>query len=85
MAAEVTDSGGGTGSASIGVTVGSPPSGDASDIYVWDINFSEKHYGRGGSSTDLMTTVTIRRDSDADGMVEDTDELVPHVQARYSV
>lgn len=49
------------------VTVNEQSTGNENDIYVSDTAFSEKHYGKGGSKTDLMTTVTIWRDADADG------------------
>jgi hypothetical protein len=73
ITATVLDSSGGTGSDSVGVTVIVPGEGDPNDIYVWAIDFTEKRKGR---KLDLITTVTIRRDSDADGSAEDTDELV---------
>ncbi|TFB11335.1 hypothetical protein E3V55_03775 [Candidatus Marinimicrobia bacterium MT.SAG.3] len=82
ISAEVTDSGGEKASASIGITVGAPAVNN-NDIYVWAIDFSEKHYGRGGSKTDLMTIVTIHRDSDGDGVAEDADE--PTSQARVEM
>lgn len=81
---EVTDSGGKTTSLSVGITVGTPHE-DANHIYVWAIEFSEKRYGRGGSKADLMTTVTIRRDSDADGIVEDSDELVSNARVEMTL
>ena len=67
------------------VTVKEKPAGNANDIYVWVIDFSEKHYGKGGSKTDLMTTVTIRRDSDADGTAESTDELVSQTRVEMTL
>jgi hypothetical protein len=76
ITATVVDSSKVTGSDSVGVTVIVPGVGDSNDIYVWAIDFSEKRKGRGGSLVDLITTVTIRRDSDANGSAEDTDVLV---------
>lgn len=46
-----------------------PPGG----MYVWDISWREKTAGR---NTFLYYTVTVRRDSDGDGVAEATDELV---------
>jgi hypothetical protein len=57
----------------VGITVIVPGEGDSNDIYVWAIDFTEKRKGR---KLDLITTVTIRRDSDADGSAESGDELV---------
>ncbi len=76
ITATVADSSGGTGSDSVGVTVIVLGNGNENDIYVWAIDFTEKRKGRGGSMVDLITTVTIRRDSDADSSAESTDELV---------
>ncbi len=45
-------------------------------MYVWDIAFSQKDYGPGGSFHDLMTTVTIQSDSDGDGVAESGDSTV---------
>ncbi len=72
----IKDLAGNEGSDSVNITVVPPGTGDPNDIYVWDIDFSEKRKGRGGSMVDLITTVTIRRDSDADSTAENTDELV---------
>jgi hypothetical protein len=46
-----------------------PPGG----MYVWDISWREKAAGK---NTFLYYTVTVRRDSDGDGVAEVTDELV---------
>jgi hypothetical protein len=73
ITATVADSSGGTGSESVGITVIVPGEGDLNDIYVWAIDFTEKRKGR---KLDLVTTVTIRRDSDANGSAEDADALV---------
>ena len=72
ITATATDTSGGIGSDSVGITVYVPGDGDSNDIYVSAIDFTEKRKGR---KLDLITTVTIRRDSDADGSAEDTDEL----------
>ena len=49
------------------------PLGDANDMYVWDIKFISRDRGH---SHDERISVTIRRDSDADGVAEATDALV---------
>ena len=67
------------------VNVQEKPTGNENDMYVWAIDFSERHYGKGGSKTDLMTTVTIRRDSDADGTAESTDELVSKARVEMTL
>jgi hypothetical protein len=76
ITATVADSNKSQGSDSVDVTVIVPGIGDSNDIYVWAIDFSEKRKGRGGSMVDLTTTVTIRRDLDADSTAEVEDELV---------
>ncbi len=76
ITASIKDLAGNEGSDSVDITVIVPGTGDPNDIYVWAIDFSEKRKGRGGSMVDLITTVTIRRDSDADSTAENTDELV---------
>jgi hypothetical protein len=73
ITATVRDFDNGTGSDSVGVTVIEPGVANSNDIYVWAIDFTEKRKGR---KLDLVTTVTIRRDSDADGSAESGDELV---------
>ena len=50
-----------------------PGDGNSNDIYVSAIDMSDRDYGPGGSFHDLTTTVTIKRDSDADGVSEDSD------------
>ena len=75
ITASVTDSNGGTGSDSVNITVIVPGNGNENDIYIWAIDFTEKRKGRGGSLVDLITTVTIHRDSDANGSSAG-DELV---------
>jgi hypothetical protein len=52
--------------------IGAPGSPDA--MYVWDIAFVSRVRGGGH---DERILVTIRRDSDADGVAEGTDSLVP--------
>jgi len=76
--ARATDSGSNTtNAAQVTVTVdNTAPPGNENDIYVWDISFSQKDYGPGGSFHDLMTTVTVQRDSDASGTADSTDERV---------
>ena len=49
------------------------PLGDANDMYVWDIKFISRDRGH---SHDERISVTVRRDSDADGVAEATDALV---------
>ncbi len=46
------------------------------DIYVWDIGFNSRTRGKGGLVHDEQIVVTVRRDSDADGVAEASDELV---------
>ena len=52
------------------------PSGNANDMYVWDIAFDSRNRGKGGAKHDERVMVTIRRDSDADGVSEATDAVV---------
>jgi hypothetical protein len=47
-----------------------PPSGSATDIYVWDIGFTTKNRGK---NTDLRILVDINRDSNADGLASSID------------
>jgi hypothetical protein len=65
-----------TGSDSVNIEVIVLGDSNENDTYVWAIDFTEKRKGRGGSMVDLITTVTIRRDSDASGSAESEDELV---------
>jgi PKD repeat protein len=51
-------------------TISTPPSGSATDIYVWDIDFSTK---RRGKHTDLRIFVDINSDSNADGLASSID------------
>jgi len=75
ITATVTDSNNSTGSDSVNIEVIVLGDGDPNDIYVGAIDFTEKRKGRGGSFIDLITTVTIHRDSDANGSSAG-DELV---------
>ncbi|MFB6301585.1 MAG: S8 family serine peptidase [Haloferacaceae archaeon] len=75
VTATVSDTDGTTGSDKATATEGES-SGSSSDMYVHDPTFDEKSYGPGGSFDDLMTTVTIRQDSDADGTAESSDDPV---------
>ena len=52
------------------------PTGNPNDIYVWDIAFDSRLRGKGGAKHDERVLVTIRHDSDADGLAEATDEVV---------
>lgn len=70
-----TDSAGNSNTASITVQVNNA-GGSGTDMYVWDISFNEKHFGPGGSYTDLITTVNIKQDSDGDGIAESGDDNV---------
>ena len=47
--------------------------GSATDIYVWSIELAEKKRGR---RTDLIVTVVIRRDSNANGVADQSDAVV---------
>jgi subtilisin len=51
--------------------------GSQSDMYVWDISFTEKEYGNlKDPKHDLTVTVTINHDSDTDGTAEASDDPV---------
>ncbi|MGD2178245.1 MAG: hypothetical protein PVG71_10530, partial [Anaerolineae bacterium] len=67
LTAEVTDSGGNTGSDSITITVGGGSAGGG--MYVWDISFKE-------TGPHLKAIVTIQVDSDGDGAAQATDDPV---------
>ncbi len=60
----------------------------ANDIYVWDIVFDSRTRGKGGSKHDERVLVTIRRDSDANGVAEGSDAVISGanvtVEVRYS-
>jgi PKD repeat protein len=60
-------------------TVASLPSGGGNDIYVWDIVFESRTRGKGGSIHDERIYVTVRRDSDTDGVAELSDQVVSGV------
>ena len=52
-----------------------PPSGPTpGGLYVWDIVVEGRLRGKGGSIHDARLHVTIRSDSDGDGIAEATDE-----------
>jgi len=53
-----------------------PGSGNANNMYVWDIVFETRTRGPGGSMHDERVAVVVRRDSDADGTAEPTDAPV---------
>lgn len=80
--ARATDSGGNIGNADqIAVTVdnssdpGDPP-GSTSDMYVWDLVFSHRTYGPGGSMKDLTVVVWVKQDSNGNGTAESEDSAV---------
>ncbi|MGQ9576782.1 MAG: hypothetical protein ACUVUC_15855 [Thermoguttaceae bacterium] len=50
-----------------------PPIGNPNDMYVWDIVFESRTRGKWH---DERIRVTVRRDSDGNGVPEDTDETV---------
>lgn len=52
-------------------------------MYVWDIAFESRTRGKGGAIHDERILVTVRRDSDADGVAEGTD--APVANAAVSV
>ena len=61
--------------ATITISVTVPPTGSANDMYVWDIEFeSRTRGGRGGVKHDERIIVTIRRDSNANGVAEIIDD-----------
>lgn len=74
----------------------SPPSGEAfatpqasagnsNNMYVWDIAFESRTRGKGGSKHDERIAVTVRRDSNANGVAEATDALVPSASVSVTV
>jgi len=72
--ARATDSGANVSSpATIMVTVNNA-GGSSADMYVWEMTWAEKHFGRGGSFTDLMVTVDVNQDSDGDAVAESGDD-----------
>ena len=58
----------------VSITVIEPPTSNENDMYVWDIVFGSRTRGKGGAKHDERIAVTIRRDSDANLVAEDTDE-----------
>ena len=61
-------------------TVQDAPTGNGNDIYVWDIVFeSRTRGGRNGARHDERIAVTVRRDSDANGVADATDQPVSGV------
>jgi len=50
---------------------------DPNGMYVWNIAFDSRLRGRGGQVHDERIMVTVRRDSDGDGVAESTDAVVP--------
>jgi len=68
----VWDDAGASGYDTADITVTSPPSPSAS-MYVWDISWTLSYRGR---NADLYFTVTVKWDSDGDGIAESTDEVV---------
>jgi len=72
--ARTTDSGANASSlATITVTVNNT-GGSSVEMYVWEMTWAEKHFGRGSSFTDLSVTVDVNQDSDADGVAESGDD-----------
>jgi hypothetical protein len=60
---------------SVTVNVNEPPTGNPNDMYVWEISWQEIYKGKSGLF-DLNVSVTIRRDSNADGIAESGDSIV---------
>jgi hypothetical protein len=56
------------------------PAGNANDMYVWDQVWRVTVHG---SWINVSDTVTIRRDSNADGIAESTDALVPNAVMNF--
>lgn len=82
--ARATDTCGNTSSeSSITITVDNTSSGNTNDMYVWEMTWSEKHFGPGGSYTDVMTTVDVHADSDADGTAESGDDPASDVSVTF--
>ncbi len=53
-----------------------PPATADDHVYVSSITFESRSRGRGGAVHDERITVLVRRDSDGDGIAEETDELL---------
>ncbi len=74
VSATATDTAQQTASDSISVTVDNiEDPGDPNDMYVWEMTWSERHRGRGGSFTDLLVTVDVNQDSDGGADAESGD------------
>jgi hypothetical protein len=59
-----------------GTIVDNDAPASATDIYVSDITFDSRTRGKGGSKHDERILVTIRNDSDGDGVAETSDAVV---------
>jgi hypothetical protein len=60
-------------------TIQEAPVGDTKDIYVWDIAdaFQTRRRGR---NTDYRVVLTVRNDSDGDGIAELSDDAIANVE-----
>jgi serine protease len=58
------------------LTPTSTPLANANNMYVWDVNFESRVKGKNPSTHDERIVVTVRRDSDADGVTESGDAAV---------
>jgi N-acetylmuramoyl-L-alanine amidase len=77
ITASVIDSGGLGGEDSITITVGGG-SGEAGGMYVWDISFAE-------TGRNLKALVTIKVDSDGDGIAEAADAAVGGADVSFTL
>ncbi len=59
--------------------------GSPNDIYVSDIAFDSRMRGKGGKFYDVRIIVTVRRDSDADGITAASDEAVADASVTVSL
>jgi subtilisin family serine protease len=50
--------------------------GNANDLYVWEISFETRLRGKGGTRHDERILVTIRQDSNSNGVAESADAVV---------
>ena len=68
----------------------STPPGEApvdltSLMYVWDIYFESRTKGKGGKIYSEQVSVVVRRDSNGNGVAEDSDELVPNANVSLTL
>lgn len=61
------------------------PSGDPNTIYVWDVEDTFQTRQRGRKNTDHRVVLTVRQDSDANGIAESSDDVIANVQVRVEL